>query len=80
MGNNQLKCGDVFISFQMHVEDNDQQITIGCLTTYLKDALSGLRQLLKTESPLKTMKDIFLYFTLKSLLILKIIKFDFLGM
>ena len=28
---------------------------------YFKDALSGLRQFLATESPLKTMKDTFLF-------------------
>ena len=39
-----------------------------------KDALSGLRQFLATESPLKVMKNAF-YFTLKALFVLKIIKF-----
>ena len=36
-------------------------------------ALSGLRQFLATQSPLKTMKNGF-YFTLKALLVLKIFK------
>ena len=40
----------------------------------LKDALSGLRQSLATESPLKMMKNAF-YFTLKALFVLKIFKF-----
>ena len=40
----------------------------------LKDALSGLRQFLATESPLKTMKNAF-YFTSKALFVLKIFKF-----
>ena len=39
-----------------------------------KDALSGLRQFLATESPLKLMKNAF-YFTLKALFVLKIVKF-----
>ena len=39
-----------------------------------KGALSGLRQLLATESPLKMMKNAF-YFTLKALFVLKIFKF-----
>ena len=40
----------------------------------VKDALSGLRQFLATESPLKMMKNAF-YFTLKALFILKMFKF-----
>ena len=40
----------------------------------LKGALSGLRQFLATESPLKMMKNVF-YFTLKTLLVLKIFTF-----
>ena len=46
------------------------------LTVYLslKGALSGLRQFLATESPLKTMKNTF-YFTSKALFVLKIFKF-----
>ena len=38
-----------------------------------KGALSGLRQFLATESPLKMMKNAF-YFTLKALFVLKIFK------
>ena len=38
-----------------------------------KDALSGLRQFLAIESPLKMMKNVF-YFTLKSICVLKIFK------
>ena len=41
---------------------------------WVKGTLSGLRQLLATESPLKMMKSAF-YFTLKSLFVLKIFKF-----
>ena len=41
----------------------------------LKSALSGLRQVLATESPLKIMKNDF-YFTLKVLFVLKIFKFS----
>ena len=40
----------------------------------IKDALSGLRQFLETESSLKMIKNAF-YFTLKSLFVLKILKF-----
>ena len=40
----------------------------------LKGALSGLRQFLITESPLKMMKNAF-YFTLKALFVLKILTF-----
>ena len=40
----------------------------------LKGALSGLKQLLATESNLKMMKNYF-YFTLKALFVLKIFKF-----
>ena len=39
-----------------------------------KGALSGLRQFLATESPLKTMKNPF-YFTLEALFVLKVFKF-----
>ena len=39
-----------------------------------KGGLSGLRQILATESPLKVMKNPF-YFILKALFVLKIIKF-----
>ena len=39
-----------------------------------KGALSGLRQFLATERPLKMMKNTF-YFTSKALLVLKIFKF-----
>ena len=41
---------------------------------FFKDALSGLRQFLATESPLKMMKSAF-YVTSKALFILKIFKF-----
>ena len=41
---------------------------------YFKGALSGLRQFLATEIPLKMMKSAF-YLTLKALFILKIFKF-----
>ena len=42
--------------------------------TTFKGALSGLRQSLATESPLKMIKNAF-YFTLKALFVLKIFKF-----
>ena len=40
----------------------------------IKDALSGLRQFLASESPLKMMKNA-IYFTLKDLLVLNTFKF-----
>ena len=40
----------------------------------IKGTLSGLRQFLATESPLKLMKNAF-YFTLKALFVLKVSKF-----
>ena len=39
-----------------------------------KDALSGLRQFLPTERPLKMMKNVF-YFAVKTLFILEILQF-----
>ena len=44
------------------------------ITAIFKVALSGLRQFLTTESPLKMMKSAF-YFTSKALSVLKIFKF-----
>ena len=44
------------------------------ITFNFKDVLSGLKQFLATESPLKVMKNAF-YFTLKALFVLKIYKF-----
>ena len=41
--------------------------------SFMKGALSGLRQFLATESPLKMMKNSF-YFTLKALFVLKTFK------
>ena len=43
-------------------------------TNYFKGALSGLKQFLTTESPLKMMKNTF-YLTSKALFVLKICKF-----
>ena len=42
--------------------------------SYLKGALSGLRQFLATENPLKTIKNAF-HFTSKALFVLKIFNF-----
>ena len=52
----------------------EKQLNNHCKFLSLKGALSGLRQFLITESPLKMMKNAF-YFTLKALFILKIFKF-----
>ena len=43
---------------------------------FFKGALSGLRQFLATENPLKMMKNAF-YFTLKALYVLKVFTFLF---
>ena len=45
------------------------------MAKFLKGALSGLRQFLAAESPLKMMKNAF-YFNLKALFALKIFKFS----
>ena len=42
--------------------------------SYVRGALSSLRQFLATESPLKMLKNAF-YFTLEALLVLKVFKF-----
>ena len=42
--------------------------------SHFKDALSGMRKFVATESPFKMMKNAF-YFTLKALFFLKIFKF-----
>ena len=47
---------------------------INILKTYFKGALSGLKQFLAIESPLKMIKNNF-YFTLKAPLVVKIFKF-----
>ena len=44
------------------------------LENIFKNALSGFRQFLATESPLKMMENAF-YFTLKALFVLKIFNF-----
>ena len=44
------------------------------MTLVLKGTVSGLRQFLAAESPLKMMKNTF-YFTSKALFVLKIFKF-----
>ena len=47
---------------------------LSSLPSSIKGPLSGLRQFLATESPLKMMKNAF-YFTSKALFVLKIFKF-----
>ena len=48
-------------------------INLQVVTVELKGALTGLSQILATESPLKMMKNAF-YFTPKALFVLKIFK------
>ena len=70
---NSLRTIFVFSQFHKHIfKSNRSQMffKIGAL----KGALSGLRQLLATECPLKIMKNAF-YFTLKALFVLKTLKF-----
>ena len=52
----------------------DGRFLENCIKNNVKGALSGLRQFLVTESPLKMMKNVF-YFTSKALFILKMFKF-----
>ena len=63
--------------FNFNIENRNLIITfvaIDFLETEFKGALSGQRQLLATESPLKMIKNAF-YFTSKALFVLKIFKF-----
>ena len=61
--------------FQMHVFIKSTDCIL--LSSFeLKGTLSGLRQFLATESPVKMMKNAF-YFTLTALFVLKIHKFLF---
>ena len=55
--------------FDFFIVDFDQ-----LLAHSVKGALSGLRQFLATECPLKIMKNVF-YFTWNALFVLKIFKF-----
>ena len=57
-------------------ENAKQTLTVKRIGGKLKGALSGLRQFLATESPLKMMKNVF-YFNSKALFVLKIFKFLF---
>ena len=66
---NSLRTIFVFSQFYKH-NRSQMFFKIGAL----KGALSGLRQLLATECPLKIMKNAF-YFTLKALFVLKTLKF-----
>ena len=56
----------------MHFSHKD----VKALHRQLKGTLSGLRQFLATESPLKIMKNTF-YFTSKALFVLKMLSFSF---
>ena len=64
----------------LHISDNKQIFPafLFSIRNYspevIKGALSGLKQFLATESPLKMMKNAF-YFTSKALFVLKIFKF-----
>ena len=84
LGSFSHKYGSSLLKFRPEVVSHktktvsEQSFKIKCLCgnrTYpKKGVLSGLRQFLATESPLKTMKNAF-YFTLKALFVLEIFKF-----
>ena len=61
-----------FLGRNILILDNAKMLTNHL--KYIKGALSGLRQFLTTESPLKMMKNAF-YFILKVLFVLKTFKF-----
>ena len=63
-----------FLLKKIFHENLNEAILIDWYWRHLKGALSGLRQFLNNESPLKKMKNTF-YFTLKALFVLKIFKF-----
>ena len=67
------KCQGQFITFDLKI---NIRLMLLCfpMTDSLKGALSGLRQFLGTQSPLKMMKNAF-YFASKALSVLKIFKF-----
>ena len=69
----ELTCKSIFYLIYVSL------LTVSCIMLkngpkYFKGTLSGLRQFLATESPLKMMKKFF-YFTLKALFVLKKFKF-----
>ena len=66
--------GDLQATANQDVIQNIPFFCCACRTNPIKDTLSGLRQFLATESPLKMRKNAF-YFTLKALLVLKIFQF-----
>ena len=71
---------DYFLVSHSHIHTEIMKTYISCLNTLkrslLTGALSGLRQLLATEGPLKMMKNAF-YFTLKALFVLEILCLNF---
>ena len=58
----------------MEIKQDTEYFSFSFCRRYIKGAVSGLRQVLGTESPLKMIKNAF-YFTLKALFVLKIFKF-----
>ena len=67
------KSSKIIVSYQETSWDIAIKVLNNSLN-YFKGALSGLRQFLATESPLKMMKNAF-YFTSKSFFVLKAFKF-----
>ena len=67
------KCQGQFITFDLKINIRLMLLCFPMIDS-LKGALSGLRQFLGTQSPLKMMKNAF-YFASKALSVLKIFKF-----
>ena len=65
------RCG---ICLKLTTKTPERRQWLGSGVFITKDAVSGLKQLLATESPLKVIKNYF-YFTLKALFVLKIFNF-----
>ena len=65
------RCG---ICLKLTIKTPERRQWLGSGVFIAKDAVSGLEQLLATESPLKMIKNTF-YFTLKALFVLKIFNF-----
>ena len=60
--------------FKLVGKMNNKNLNLLYIDNEVKGALSGLRQILATEIPLKTIKNVF-YFMSKAVFVLKIFKF-----
>ena len=73
---NATKGSEIVGLSNLYWKENNGELLISFsqLQTSFEGILSGLRQFLATQSPLKLMKNDF-YFTLKALFVLKVFKF-----